>query len=76
MMTGSSVITVIMEVKIMWIKTEDGDYYNMDRCRQIYLDYEGDTHFCFDKCNIVGKGDLRDTVVANIVSGTKIMEVL
>ena len=59
----------------MWIKTQDGDYYNLDRCKEIYLDTMGNTHFCFDGTNIIAEGDVRDAVVVNIVSGTKVMEV-
>ena len=59
----------------MWIKTQDGDYYNLDRCRQIYIDYAGYTHFCFDSCNIIAEGDIRDKVIMNIISGTKVIDV-
>lgn len=59
----------------MWIKTQDGDYYNLDRCREIYLDYTGNTHFCFSNTAIITKGDVRDAVMRNIISGTKVMEV-
>lgn len=59
----------------MWIKTQDGDYYNLDRCREIYLDYVGNTHFCFSNTAVITKGDVRDVVMANIISGTKVMEV-
>lgn len=73
-MTGFTVITVIMEV-IMWIKTQDGDYYNLDHCQQIYLDHEGYTYFRLrDRCVGV-PGDYRETVISNIISGTKLMEV-
>ena len=59
----------------MWIKTEDGDYYNMDMCREIYLDHEGYTYFRLDNCCVGVYGDIREDVVTNIISGTKVMEV-
>jgi very-short-patch-repair endonuclease len=59
----------------MWIKSQDGDYYNMDMCREIYLDREGYTYFRFDNCCVGTLGDNRETVIANIISGTPVLEV-
>jgi len=59
----------------MWIKNGEGDYYNLERCREIYIDGKGNTHFCLDGCNIIAEGDIRDVVIKNIISGTKVMEV-
>lgn len=59
----------------MWIKTKHGDFYNMEHCRQIYLDNDGYTCFCMDGVTLQVEGDYRETIIQNIVSETKIMEV-
>ena len=70
-----SVTLMVTEVIFMWIKTQDGDYYNLDHCREIYLDYDGNTHFCFSNTAVIANGDVRDAVVTNIISNTKVVEV-
>lgn len=59
----------------MWIKSFRGDYYNMDLCREIYLDSEGYTHFRFDSVTIGVPGDIRAAVMRHILAGTKVLEV-
>lgn len=59
----------------MWIKDKDGDYFNLDHCRQIYTDGDGRTHFCFDRTAVIVDCDVKDVVIKNIISGTKYLEV-
>jgi len=59
----------------MWIKTKDGDYHNMDHCWNIFLDDSDNTCLCFDGYTVRIPGDYRDTIVRNIISGMKILEV-
>lgn len=60
----------------MFIKTRDGDYYNLDLAQQIYLSDDGMyTYFRLRDCCIGVPGDIRDAIVTNIISGTKVMEV-
>ena len=60
----------------MWIKDKYGDYVNMDHASYVYKDYDGST------CVHVGGSeheisnyDVRDEIIANIISGTPVMEV-
>ena len=59
----------------MWIKTQDGNYYNMTYCREIFSDDNDCTHFRFDDCDICVPGDCRYVVIKNIISGTQLLEV-
>lgn len=59
----------------MWIRDNDGDYFNLDHCRQIYTDEDGCTHFCFDRTAVIVNYDVKDKVIQNIISGTKYLEV-
>ena len=60
----------------MWIKDKDGDYYNMDHVKEIYYDGgSNNTRVSFGATVVAIPGDVRDVVIANLVSGTKIMEV-
>lgn len=61
----------------MWIKTKNGDYFNADYLRRCYLDEDGDTRCDFANTHhgIYWDGDVREDIIANIISGTKVMEV-
>ena len=61
----------------MWIRDKDGDYYNMDCCSEICYDSEFNvTRVCINHNRyVLYNGDLRGDLIANIISGTKIMEV-
>lgn len=59
----------------MWIKSFHGDYYNLDLCREIYLDSDDFTQFRFDGVTIGVPGDIRERVMAHIVDGTKVLGV-
>lgn len=59
----------------MWIKTKDGDYYNMEYSQTIYMVEKDFTRIAFDGRVVCVQGDQRDTIVQNIISGTKLMEV-
>lgn len=60
----------------MWIKSEDGNYYNVDLCREIFLDHSGNfTYFRFDSVCIGVPGDVRERVMMHIIDGTKVLEV-
>lgn len=60
----------------MWIKNLYGDYVNMDRASYVYTNYDGCTCVSVDDCEYeIAKGDIREDVIATIISGAKVMEV-
>ena len=62
----------------MWIKTCDGEYVNTDWISSFYTNgsdtfaYVGESTI---KTMVSRTEDLRSTIIQNIISGTKIMEV-
>lgn len=59
----------------MWIKTQNGEYYNADFLEKMFLDSSNYTCFRFSGGYLSVPGDIRETVMECILSRVDIMEV-
>lgn len=62
----------------MWIKAQDGKYLNTDYMTAIYAVKDSSTYCRMTddwSYDISRTEDLRETIIQNIISGTKLMEV-